>query len=378
MPRVPVRAFGPVAALTLAACTPWQHVQTLEPGAAPAAVAAPAAAAGTSAPRAAGPVLEEQASGVGAVLQAVSAVGDEVAWVSGHDAAVLRTTDGGATWERLRVPGADSLEFRDVEAFGANEAFLLAAGPGARSRIYHTTDGGRTWTQQFVNAEPRAFYDCFAFFDERRGVTVSDAVDGRLLVRVTTDGGAHWDLVPPEAVPAAAAGEGAFAASGTCLATLGERLAWIATGSASASRVYRSGDGGRTWAVSAVPVVSGEAAGATSVAFRDPQHGVALGGRIAVATDTANQVAVTADGGITWTRGGRPPFAGAVYGSAWVPGTRPPALVAAGPGGLAVSRDDGATWTALSANAYWAVGFASPRAGWAVGPRGRITRIRLE
>ncbi len=324
------------------------------------------------------PILEEQASGVAAVLQAVSAVGDDVAWVSGHDAAVLRTTDGGATWERLHVPGADSLEFRDVEAFGADVAYLLAAGPGARSRIYRTNDGGRTWEQQFVNAEPRAFYDCFAFFDRRRGVVVSDAVDGRLLVRATADGGAHWDLVPEEGAPLAREGEGAFAASGTCLVALGDRLAWIATGSPAEARVYRSSDGGHRWAVTAVPVVAGEAAGATSVAFRDPRHGVALGGRVAVATDTSDRVAVTTDGGATWLRGGRPPFPGAIFGSAYAPGSRPPALVAAGPGGLAVSRDDGATWAALSADAYWAVGFASPRAGWAVGPRGRITRIRLE
>lgn len=323
------------------------------------------------------PVLVEQSSGVTTVLQAVSAVSDDVAWVTGHAAVVLRTRDGGVTWEQLRVPGADSLEFRDVQAFDADVASLLAAGPGARSRVFTTADGGRTWTTQFVNAEPRAFYDCFAFFDRRRGVVVSDAVDGRLLVRATTDGGAHWDLVPAEGVPAARDGEGAFAASGTCLVALGNHRAWIGSGSTAEARVYRSADAGRTWAVTAVPVVSGEAAGVTSVAFRDERHGVALGGRIAAPADTNNQVAVTADGGATWTRAGRPPFHGAVYGSAYVPHASRPALVAAGPGGLAVSRDDGATWTGLSPHGYWAVGFASPRAGWAVGPRGRITRIRL-
>ena len=324
------------------------------------------------------PILVEQTSGVTAVLQAVSAVSDDVAWVTGHSAAVLRTLDGGATWQRLSVPDADSLEFRDVQAFGADVAYLLAAGPGARSRIYQTTDGGRTWALQFLNPEPRAFYDCFAFFDRERGVVVSDAVDGRLVIRATRDGGAHWDLVPEAGVPAARAGEGAFAASGTCLVAHADRLAWIGTGSTMEARVYRSRDAGHSWAMATVPVISGEAAGVTSVAFRDAAHGVALGGRIADAADTNNHVAVTSDGGTTWTRAGRPPFPGAVFGSAYVPRTRPAALVAVGPGGLAVSRDDGATWSGFSTNAYWAVGFASPRAGWAVGPRGRITRIRLE
>ncbi len=330
-------------------------------------------AAAPAVPRA--PILMEQTSGVTAVLQAVSAVSGQVAWVAGHAGVVLRTTDGGAGWVRLHVPGADSLEFRDVQAFDADVAYLLAAGPGSRSRIFKTSDGGRTWAEQFVNAEPRAFYDCFAFFDRDRGVAVSDAVDGRLLVRATRDGGAHWDLVPEAGVPPAREGEGAFAASGTCLVAVGDRLAWIATGSRAEARVYRSDDAGHTWSMRAVPLASGEAAGATSLAFRDPLHGVALGGRIAVASDTDNQTAMTADGGLTWTRGGRPPFPGAVYGSAYVPVARPPALVAAGPGGLAISRDDGATWEALGSGAYWAVGFGSAGAGWAVGPRGRITLI---
>ena len=50
-------------------------------------------------------------------------------------------------------------------------------------------------------------------------------------------------------------------------------------------------------------------------------------------------------------------------------------VVAAGPRGLDVSRDDGASWTSLNTQVYWAVGFASPRAGWAVGPGGRITKV---
>jgi hypothetical protein len=64
-----------------------------------------------------------------------------------------------------------------------------------------------------------------------------------------------------------------------------------------------------------------------------------------------------------------------VYGGAIVPGAKPPAVVAVGPGGLAWSRDDGATWTVINNNIYWSVGFASPRAGWAVGARGRITKL---
>lgn len=346
----------------------------------PAIVVLAACSRGAPAPRLTEPALVEQVSGVSAVLQAVSAVSEDVAWVTGHAAVVLRTTDGGATWQRLTVPGAeaDSLQFRDVHAFDQNHAFILAAGPGTRSRIYRTTDGGATWTQQFANTDPDAFYDCFAFWDRNTGVVVSDAVGGRLIVRTTVDGGARWDRLPDGGVPGAMDGEGAFAASGTCLITAGRRHAWIASAATAGSRVYRSTDAGRSWTMTDVPLVTGQASGVASLAFRDTLNGIALGGRIAVGSDTSNHGALTRDGGATWTRTPRLPFPGAVFGAVYVPRSAAPVLVATGPAGLALSRDDGATWTLLSSNAYWAVGFASPTAGWAVGPRGRLTKIRLE
>jgi hypothetical protein len=66
-----------------------------------------------------------------------------------------------------------------------------------------------------------------------------------------------------------------------------------------------------------------------------------------------------------------------VYGSAYAPGLEPGTLVAAGPGGLAISRDDGRSWTLLSRENYWAVAFAGPTVGWATGANGRISRIDL-
>src|SRR5262249_55012229 len=55
-----------------------------------------------------------QQSGTDALLIAVSAVDDRVVWASGQGGTWLRTLDGGAHWQSGRVPGADSLQFRDV------------------------------------------------------------------------------------------------------------------------------------------------------------------------------------------------------------------------------------------------------------------------
>src|SRR5690349_18551717 len=81
----------------------------------------------------------------------LSAVSSKVAWASGASGTYARTTDGGRTWQAGQVPGAAELDFRDVDAFDADTAYLLAIGPGESSRIYKTTDGGGTWTLQFQN-----------------------------------------------------------------------------------------------------------------------------------------------------------------------------------------------------------------------------------
>jgi photosystem II stability/assembly factor-like uncharacterized protein len=330
-----------------------------------------------SAPDPAQPILDgtPQTSGTTALLQAVSVVDSEVVWVGGHAGTYVRTTDGGATWHAAVMPGADSLEFRDVYAVDANTAYLLSAGPGERSRIYKTTDAGRTWALQFTNHDSQAFFDCFDFWDAQHGIAVSDAVDGHFPVIVTADGGATWTPVPPSALPPALPNEGGFAASGTCVVALGSGDAWIGTGSASVARVLHTADRGRSWTVASSPVPAGATTGITSLAFRDVRHGVALGGPIAQRNAWTNNIATTDDGGRTWTPGGRPSFPGAVYGAVYVPRSRPPLLVAVGPNGISTSVDDGRSWAPADTLEYWSVGFASPAAGWAVGPKGRITKL---
>ncbi|MEP6474824.1 MAG: glycosyl hydrolase, partial [Gemmatimonadota bacterium] len=173
--------------------------------------------------------LTPQVSGTTALLQAVSVINDQVVWVSGHQGTYARTTNGGTTWTTGKVPGADTLQFRDVEAFSADEAYLMAAGPGEMSRIYHTSDGGTNWTLENQNTEPKAFYDCFGFWDRTHGVVLSDQVGGRTVMLETTDG-LSWSELATTRVPAPAGTEGGFAASGTCLITMGKNLGWVATG----------------------------------------------------------------------------------------------------------------------------------------------------
>ncbi len=324
--------------------------------------------------RVAAPTLTPQRSGTTQRLQAISPVSERIVWVSGVGGTWALTTDGGETWRAGVVPGADSLEFRDVEGVSETVAYLLAAGPGDRSRIYRTNDAGRSWSLQFVNRDTTAFYDCFAFWDPTRGFTMSDAVAGRFPVVWTTDG-ATWSDVG-DRLPPAQQGEGAFAASGTCTAVFGTRHGWITTGAAARARVLTTADGGETWRAHETPIAQGTAtSGGASVEFRDTLHGMLGGGDIAAPDSFADNVARSSDGGRTWRLAARTPFPGAIYGLAYV-GTGSRVVVATGPSGAAWSAHEGDDWTLLEGvKDYWAVAFGSPRAGWLVGTEGRILKI---
>jgi photosystem II stability/assembly factor-like uncharacterized protein len=275
------------------------------------------------------------------------------------------------------VPGAAELDFRDVDAFDADTAYLLAIGEGERSRIYKTTDGGRSWALQFRNRRAGAFYDCMAFWDGRRGLAISDPVDGRFLVVRTEDGGRDWKEIDPAGMPSALAGEGGFAASGTCVAVGGTSDAWFGTGGPEGPRVFRSGDGGRTWAAAAAPLAAGKAAGVFSLGFRDAQRGAAVGGDYTKEREAEGNAALTFDGGRTWRAvgaAGRP--AGYRSCVAYVPGTRGRTLVAVGPSGSEYSADGGRTWVSLGAGGFHALSVApSGDVAWAAGEGGRVARL---
>jgi photosystem II stability/assembly factor-like uncharacterized protein len=317
----------------------------------------------------------EQASGTQMLLQAISPVDDEVVWVSGHGGTFLRTVDGGLNWSARVGPGADTLQFRDIDAFDARTAYLMSAGPGPLSRIYRTDDGGDSWNLQFLNEHSEGFFDCMAFWDSRRGILYGDAIEGTLFVLRTEDGGASWDRVPEEGLPIAQEGEGGFAASGSCVTTGSGGRAWIATGNGEQARVLWTEDEGRTWQASSVPVAGGPAAGLTTIDVLDDALSIALGGVLGQDTVGVDNVILSSDGGRTWRLGGRPDMVGPVYGSSWVPGAETPTAFAVGPAGADYSLDGGLTWRAAARVPYWAVSFVSPSAGWAVGPGGRITHL---
>jgi photosystem II stability/assembly factor-like uncharacterized protein len=246
-------------------------------------------------------------------LRGISAVSRQIAWASGTHGTYLHTTDGGRTWIAAQVPEATSLDFRGVVAFSADEAFLMSSGPAEQSRIYHTLDAGKHWTLQFMNTNPKGFFDSIAFWDPKHGVALGDPIpdeNGKLKFEVLiTDDGQSWHSVSSARLPEALEGEGAFAASNTCIAIVRNAMKgsdradpniWFATGG-KATRVFHSRDQGKTWEVFETPIIHGpDSAGIFSIVFRDPEHGVIAGGDYKHPRNDGPNLAFTNDGGKTW------------------------------------------------------------------------------
>ena len=307
------------------------------------------------------------ATGSQARLRGLSAVSGKVAWASGSLGTVLRTVNGGRTWQQVGPPDTAALQFRDVEAFDADHAVILSIGTGEDSRVYVTSDGGRHWRLTFVNQEPTAFYDCMTFFDRRHGLALSDPVDGRFRIIATEDGGRSWRIVQAD-MPPALADEFAFAASGQCLVSEGGRRAWFGSGGGAEARVFRSDDRGESWKVSSTPIRSGPSAGIFALAFRDKRHGLASGGDFLTPAASPDALALSDDRGKTWELVDDAPNE---YrsGAHWVDNR---AAIVVGPTGSDATFDRGRSWEGFDDGSFDTVDCTHHGACWASGEQGRV------
>jgi photosystem II stability/assembly factor-like uncharacterized protein len=316
---------------------------------------------------------QKQALNTKASLRGLSVVSEKIIWASGTGGTFLKTTDGGKNWTVGKVPDAEKLDFRDIEAFDANTAYVLSIGEGESSRIYKTTDGGATWKLQFKNTNPKAFFDALAFWDKTRGIAMSDPVDGKYVLIETADG-ETWKPLATDKMAQAKEGEAAFAASGTCLITQGKNNVFLVSGGNDA-RVFRSNNRGLTWFVADTPFTKGTAgSGIFSIAMYDKKRGVIVGGNYEKPDEITNNAAFTQDGGKTWV-----PASGLRGYRSGVAFIDKNTVVAVGTNGSDISFNGGGTWTNNSSPSsdiknLNAVASKGENATWAVGADGIVAK----
>ncbi len=295
-----------------------------------------------------------------------------VVWASGSSGVVIRSLDGGKTWQRIHVEGGDTFDFRGIQAISADTAYLMASGERDQSRIYKTGDGGQTWQLEVIDMRAGFFLDALVCLDELRCFTLSDPVGGKFLVLATVDG-QHWEELPRATMPAAIPGEGAFAAGNSALTVLGDGEIYFGTGGGATSRVFHSADMGRTWTVTATPVTAGVAsAGIFSIA-RSGDAVIAVGGDYRQANLASSVASCSMDRGATWQLAEPQPSG---YRSA-VASVDSKTFVTAGPNGEDISRDGCSHWThsgSVNLNAITALDAATV---WGAGANGTVARYAV-
>jgi photosystem II stability/assembly factor-like uncharacterized protein len=284
---------------------------------------------------------------------------------------------------------------------------VMSSGPGILSRIYKTTDGCSHWKRVFTS-DPNGFFDALFFLDPQHGIVLGDPsridaktnpVEAGYIFRmsVTDNGGEDWIPVTdpefnhPGKNLQPLAGEAFFAASNSSMTAIGDSL-WIGT---SRARVLRrkvrfrgtvvgflpSGAAGQLdpwclcpglpwadWQSAETPLAHGNASsGIFSLAFRDENHGIALGGDYSKPNESVGTAAWTADGGEHWTAAEKPPHG---YRSAVAWDADAKAWIAVGTNGSDISYDDGKTWAPLDSANWNALSLP-----WVVGPQGRIAKL---
>lgn len=213
----------------------------------------------------------------------------------------MRTKPSDAWYRAGSVPGLayqidfPSSEYGFVLARKSQDSALRA------SELYSTSDGGKTWHLASTGGLAKIY-----FFDSHNGVALfsSASATSKTVVMLTSDGGRSWHQArsnPFSHIPT-------FAAA---FSFISPKMGWLAIGNQPSAGselkyLYKTNDGGQTWAEVASPSTSGNSPPSESgglpeggyldgIAFVSPSIGYMTLGRIRTGTELE-----TTDGGAQW------------------------------------------------------------------------------
>lgn len=273
-------------------------------------------------------------------IRGLSVVTNKIVWVSGSEGTVGKSTDGGTTWKWIKVKGFEKTDFRDIEAFDDKIAMIM--GVAEPAYILRTRDGGDNWTTVYENKTKGMFLDAMEFWNRESGIVIGDPIDNKFFIARTFDGGKKWQELPPQNYPVADSGEACFASSGTNVRKLNLQEAVFISGGIKSRLFIRDKKFD-------LPLVQGKTStGANSLAVKNINTIIVVGGDFTAKEDTTNNCGITTDGGKTFTKPATPPHG---YRSC-VEYINKTTWISCGLNGVDISTDEGNNWNWISKESF--------------------------
>ncbi|MBE0430017.1 MAG: hypothetical protein IBX61_09150 [Thermoleophilia bacterium] len=235
-------------------------------------------------------------------------------WAVGSGGVVLKTTDGGSNWIS-QTPDATCVGVISHGCTLSGVDFINAAtgwAVGEYGTVFRTTNGGDSWTKQVLPAPySSTTLNSVSFINTSVGVAA-----GNGHVFYTTNGGATWTR---------SAGPGtSFHYASVQMVTTS-----IAYAVADSGRIYKTVNNGVSWTQQASNVSNN----LSSVFFKDPDNGFAIGGTRLLRTN---------NGGATWDSNSTTPLSESMTAIAAAGDN----LVTVGDNGVILRRNAADNWPA--------------------------------
>jgi photosystem II stability/assembly factor-like uncharacterized protein len=189
----------------------------------------------------------------------------ERGWAVGHDAVILRTTDGGASWERVHWAPEEESPLFDVWFPDAEKGFAI----GAYGSFYVTSDGGASWVSHPLGEDDFHLHQLARSSSGRLYIAAEAGMAYR-----SDDGGESWTELPS---PYGGSFFGVLPLDEDVLLLFGLQ-----------GHLFRSEDAGETWMAAET---------GTTAMLTD---GVRLGDGTIVVTGLGGVLLVSSDGGRTF------------------------------------------------------------------------------
>ena len=266
------------------------------------------------------------------------------------------------------------IDFRSLYAWGKDTAIVFTAGSPAI--CYKTTNGGKSWDKTFYLEHKDVFVNSMDFKNNKEGIVWGEPMDGKFFMLKTNDGGDTWDkLDAPIALP----GDGGFAASNSCVAYLPSGKITFVMGVTRSCFYWSDSDSNIDWNVSNTGLVQGgesNADGIYCVKMFDDNNGIVAGGNYANVNENSQVLAVTNDGGKTWTHPVTLPHG--FISAIGVLNAKNGEIIAVGSHGSSISKDNGLNWLKNGDDGYHALS-ESPSGNYIYfcGERGKLGIIIL-